>query len=128
VFFQFGGSLDTARGPLELLTPGHGPILLEAAADGDSLAVRNEQWIDPFEGHMSEENDEWVANYGKWTAVDVANELPWASLLNRTIDEIEVLHENTVDDIVTGTRIHISEAVVSALVRADELVVEVQLP
>ncbi len=128
IFFQFAGSFDTASGPLELLTRDHGPVLFEAGADGDSLAVRNEQWIDPFEGKVTEENLEWIASHGTWTAVDVSGDLPWASLLNGTIDEFEVVHENAIGDIVTGTRIHIGGAILSALVRADDLVVEVQRP
>ena len=53
--YVFRGVPDTGFGPLEL-TFGGRVVLLDNAADGETLRVRAQAWEDPFAGPLSCEN------------------------------------------------------------------------
>ena len=60
ILFCFGGQAADDRGPLELTFDWNISVTVDAAPNGQDLAIRRRTWIDPFTPPLSIENEEWV--------------------------------------------------------------------
>ena len=85
VLFAHAGAIDRSAGPLELTFESGTTVLLEGGGDGQSLVVRRQRWEDPFGDGADVDADTaiWIAEHGKWTAVDVSGEQEMAPLIGK---------------------------------------------
>jgi len=88
IFHVLGNDVDRSSGAVELSFSSGQTIWCDAGPDGDSLSVNYTPWVDPFEGHMTEENIEYVSKYGKLTAIDTSDEAPFDHLIGKRIMDV----------------------------------------
>ncbi len=91
VLYEVGGVVEPGSGPLEVHLEDGAVFLFSGASDGESLRVEAQPWTDPFEGAMSPENEEFVAQSGKWSRVSVSNEAPYNELIGAKVNAVELL-------------------------------------
>ncbi len=123
VWFEIRGQYDQTVGPLEITFDDGATVVLDAAANGQSLVVKLGTWEDPFEGKMTPENRQFVQSSGKWSAVDVRHESPYLDLVGERLTCVTPISVG-VDD-VTGAIMTIGKHEVRAEVEADNLVVNI---
>ena len=78
-------------GALELEMDDGSVLLLDGASDGESLRVRSEAWLDPFQPPLSDENAQYVEEHGKWSRVDVSGDAPYAPIIGTHLLAVTVL-------------------------------------
>jgi hypothetical protein len=91
VFFTLGDQIERDAGPIELTFAPSGVLLLAVGSDGETLEIREDPWADPFEPPISKENQDWIAEHGKWAAFDVSAEPGYRGLIGTTLNSIKVL-------------------------------------
>jgi hypothetical protein len=121
IWFAHGGHIDRHEGPLELTFDSGTTLLLNGAGDGQGLVLRTQRWEDPFgDGpDLDPETAAWIAEHGKWSAVDVSSEQDMAVLIGKSLRSITELR--TDDGQTCGARLQFNGAVVDVAVIADEL-------
>lgn len=92
VFYTIGDEVQRNEGPLQLALEDGSAILFQSGANGQDLVVKSERWLDPFAGELSEENQQYVAEYGKWSLFDVSDEVPYTSICGITIASFHEIH------------------------------------
>jgi hypothetical protein len=123
VWFEIRGQYDQTVGPLEITFDSGDTVVLDAAANGQSLVVKLGTWEDPFEGKMTPENRQFVQASGKWSAVDVRHESPYVDLVGERLTCVTPI--SVEQDDVIGAIMTIGKHEVRAEVEADNLVVNV---
>jgi hypothetical protein len=88
VHYVYRGVPDTDFGPLELTFDGR-VVLLDHAADGETLRVRTQAWEDPFAGPLSGENRAFIEESGKWAAFDVSAKGAFAAFIGDVLASVE---------------------------------------
>ena len=126
IWYEYRGTVRRSAGPLEFGFRDAGYLLLDAGPDGYSLMATDEPWLDPFTEPLSDENTNFVERSGKWTAFDVAGEMPYTQLVGQEIKSVEFIQEN--EDTLVGAVLIFETVAVSAVVGADELLVEFRDP
>ena len=86
IFYVFGESADASRGAIELSFDSGKTVLIDSAADGQSLSFSDSEWADPFEGRMDNENQKYVAKFGKWSAFDLSTWAPYSLLIGCRVE------------------------------------------
>jgi hypothetical protein len=122
IFYEVRGVVNRSNGPIEFAFRDGGYLVLDAGADGYTLAAFSERWHDPFSGSLSAENAAFVEKSGKWTAFDVSAEAPYAALIGRAIRHVEFVCDE--DEKLIGVEISFETVTIRAIVGADELLVE----
>jgi hypothetical protein len=123
ILYENAGSFHSDKGPIELTLMDHGSLLLQPASDGETLAIREGAWADPFSPPLSPENAEFVRTHGKWTAVDVSTKDPFRSLVGAKAELVRPVL-NPAGGMV-GMAAVFGRATLRVDVHGDELVVEV---
>lgn len=123
MWFEFRGQYDQTVGPLEMTFDNGAAVVLDAAANGQSLVVKVGTWEDPFEGKMTPENRQFVQSSGKWSAVDVRHASPYVDLVGERLTGVTPISVG--QDDVTGAIMTIGKHEVRAEVEADNLVVNI---
>jgi hypothetical protein len=127
VHYVYRGVPDTDFGPLELTFDGGRVVLLDNAADGETLRVWTEPWEDPFAGPLSEENRAFVETSGKWTAFDISAVGAFAAFIGDVLASVEPVLAGTGK--VTGMILRTSGGgVIRVDVEADELFLNEVIP
>lgn len=115
------GSVYSDRGILELSFEAAEPVLVDAGADGETLAVRRGPWVDPFAEPLSEVNREFVERSGKWTAFVIGRGDKLGRIIGRTLDHVEPQSNWTGQ--ICGARLFFGPLMLVAMVGVDELIV-----
>lgn len=123
IWYVLHGEVSSASGPIELSFSDGSAILLDAGPDGETLSVSEQPWRDPFEGQLSQENEMYIRQSGKWTAFDVSGEAPYARLIGRAVEGVEP--HLSPDGKPIGVTLRAGNGVLRAEVEADELHVDV---
>ena len=123
MWFEIRGWFDQTVGPLEITFDDGATVVLDAAANGQSLVVKLGPWEDPFEGKMTPENRQFVQSSGKWSAVDVRHESPYVDLVGERLTGVTPI--SVWKDDITGVIMTIGKHEVRAEVVADNLVVNI---
>ena len=123
VLYVHKGVVQNGAGPLELTFDDGTSVVLDAGADGESLAVMAGSWIDPFQEPLSEENQLFIESSGKWTAFDMATLDPFSRAIGHAIDQVDDLRSPS--EKVVGTCVRLGDVVILANVDSDELLVDV---
>lgn len=102
-------------------------VLLDNAADGQTLRVRKQAWEDPFAEPLSAGNRAFVEKSGKWTAFDVSAEGSFAAFIGDVLGSVEPVaaEDGAVTGVVLRTR---SGGVIRVDAEADELFVSQLIP
>ena len=120
IHYQFRGDVDTTTGPIELTFDDGSVLLLDAGPDGESLGVGHEAWLDPFRPPLSAENRDYVDRFGKWTAFDVTDESPYATLIGQRVVAVDVRPSRR-PDVAIGVVLRLQTAAIVVKVEGDEL-------
>lgn len=123
VIFELAGRSRTGNGPLELGFTDGNSLLFQPAPDGECLAVSVGPWTDPFTPPLSDENETFVKEHGKWTGLDISNKVPFNQIVGSKAEF--VLPIRNLRNGVVGLEVSFSSVVLRAEVEADELIVDV---
>lgn len=91
ILYEHGGRIESDDGPLELYLDDGIVVLLDGAADGESLRVRYAPWADPFASPISAENRLYIEQNGKWSRVEMSSDPRFASLIGEVITSVTIL-------------------------------------
>ena len=91
ILYVHEGRIAPKDGALELQLDDGSVLLLEAAADGETLSVSDGAWVDPFDGKLDHENQTFVAESGKWTRVAVSEEPLFSTLIGCPVLDVAIL-------------------------------------
>jgi hypothetical protein len=123
ILYVLKGEVAAENGPIEITFTGGPTVLLDAAPDGEALAVRPSAWTDPFADPLSVENREFVERSGKWTAFDVSEQVPYSHLIAEQVSE--VIPVRTLDNKIKGATIKTAHCAIHVEIEADEVSVDV---
>lgn len=123
IMYVFRGKITAETGPVEFTFRDRNVLLLDAAPDGEALAVKDSVWIDYFTEPLSTENMEFIERSGKWTSFDVSDRAPYSSVIDQIIDEVTAIR--TPDNKITGTIIKTASNAMRVEVEADEISVDI---
>ena len=98
-------------------------MLLSPGPDGEALRIEDEQWSDPFDEPLSEENRRFIEKAGKWSVFDVSGELPFSRFIGEKVLSVAAMIIESGK--VIGIRIEMRHGWLEAIVQGDELVVHV---
>jgi hypothetical protein len=84
VSYELRGDITIEEGDVQLELE-RGIVRLRSAPAGNALVLETTGWIDPFVGHMTPENVEYVAECGKHALVDVSGESGYRDLVGRAL-------------------------------------------
>ncbi|MFD7645711.1 hypothetical protein ACFV4P_34275 [Kitasatospora sp. NPDC059795] len=118
------GSRDPREGPIEISFAGGFVVQFEPGADGESLRLVRGEWVDPFAGPLSAENEEFVRSCGKRTSFDVSSAPGFNLLIGDIFSSITPIYTFGK---ITGVELASARVVVHAEVVADELVVDLRV-
>jgi len=117
VLYEYGGEIETDDGAVEIGLDDR-VFLLDAAADGDKLLVREGAWKDPFSDPLSEENRRYIESHGKWRWVDCSHLNAYSELIGQSITGVVALmNENSR---IAGVRIAASNRSLWFVIHGDE--------
>lgn len=122
IFYEHQGSIDPTNGALELTLSDEATFLFDVASDGESLKVSYEPWQDPFTYPLSPENEAYVRESGKWTAVHAETGIE--QVMGAQIEGCRLV--NNAAKKVVGIQLLTTQADISARVEFDEFYVNVQ--
>ncbi len=122
IFYVHAGEVNRTVGAIELLFHDGSIIYLDGGSDGQSLVVKSAPWIDPFEGVLTPENEEFVRTHGKWTRFDVSNEEEYEGLIGKAVDSIDLIQ--TPRGKVVGATFWLSLQRLRVEVEADDVYVQ----
>ena len=117
VLYEHRAVIEPVDGALEIGVDGR-LILLDAAADGERLRVREQAWNDPFEKPLSRENEAYVKEHGRWRRVDCSRQEPYSELLGQSVTDVRFL-ENEWHH-VAGVRLSVAARSLWFVVAGDE--------
>lgn len=88
--YEVGGEVvsEPNEGSVELVFEDNSVLFCESAPDGETVAVHDTAWVDPFAGPLSPENEEFVRTSGKWARYDMSEETPFADLIGRKVVDV----------------------------------------
>jgi hypothetical protein len=113
-------------GPLVLEFDAGSRLTLSVGSDGATLTVQPTGWSDPFDGHLSSKNQEFISSSGRWNAVDVSDEEPFRVLTGQVVRAVSLIQLNDHDGgEILGATLVVGEHTLTAEVEADELEVTV---
>lgn len=118
------GHFNPTEGPVEFTFDSGFTVRLESGADGESLRVSADEWVDPFAEPLSAENREFVEASGKRTAFDVSELEGYNLLIGQRVENFSLMTRMSK---IVGVRLAIGPATLTAEVGADELLVELRV-
>jgi hypothetical protein len=125
VLYEYKGEIDPVDGALELELDGH-VVLFDGDADGERLRIRERAWEDPFKEPLSRENEEYVAEHGKWRLVDYSQQDPYTGFVGRPLTRVCLLENER--GCVAGVRLAVASRSLWFVVEGDECHVYWDLP
>lgn len=117
--YVYRGSIRNEHGTLELTFEDGSSICLDAGGDGETLAVTQGPWIDPFAEPLSEVNREFVDRSGKWSAFELSASEMLGQIIGQSVVEVDP-RRGFMDKLV-GIRFGLVSADLVAIAEADEL-------
>ena len=93
--YVFEGTVERTRGAIEFDFTNGRTILLDEAADGQSVRVTSERWVDPFREPLTAMNRDYVARSGKWTVFDVTGEAPYSLVVGQVVEGIDLVRNES---------------------------------
>jgi alkylated DNA repair dioxygenase AlkB len=89
--YEYEQRLDWADTPLQIVFADEVTIQLRSASDGETLAVEEGPWQDPFQGKLTPENQQYLEEHGRWTLQDVSGTEPFNRLIGTELKEVHQL-------------------------------------
>ena len=110
--YVFRGEVNTRDGAIELTFADGAVVMCDAAADW-ALEFYGAAWVDPFSEPLSDSDRAYVDRYGRWSAFDVTDQMPYCRLAGQTVRQAVPQFNDLLD--LTGL-----------LLRTDDTVLELQ--
>jgi hypothetical protein len=82
--YVFRDEANTMDGAIELTFADGSVVICDAAADW-TLEFYGAAWVDPFREPVSESDRAYLDRYGRWSAFDVTDQLPYSSLVGQRV-------------------------------------------
>jgi len=124
ILLVFEGNVLSSDGPIEFTFSDGSAVCLDAGGDGEVLAMKPATWVDPFNGELTLDPEEWLRVHGRWTAFDVSREEQYRHLLGQPASVTEV--ERLDDGKPVGVEICVGDFAIEARTfGADDLFVSV---
>ena len=125
VRYVFEGSVGDEHGPLELTS-----TITAFFASTRAPMVRSSTWTRPSgwihsSNPLSVENRQFVLASGKWTAFDVSEEMPYASMIGQRVWEARLVMLTNAE--LVGVVFTLDSAEISAMTGPDDLRVHISL-
>jgi hypothetical protein len=117
------GSIKEPNGPIEITLADSSVLFLDAAGDGEALAVNSCPWTDPFTEPLSDENRDYVQKFGKWNAFDVSHQSPYSFLIGEMVNEAVLIR--TQYGKVMGVSIRTATRTLRVDVESDTVIVSI---
>jgi len=112
------GNLESSDIELELLFEDDLLLRLATAPDGERVTIHNKPWTDPFEEPISNENQQYILEHGKWSLFDVSKQPPFSRIVSKSISNLEGLQNQF--GVLSGIEITCEDEVVCFCVDGDE--------
>jgi hypothetical protein len=123
VSYQRGTDVNDDMGPIELTFDDDSTITFVTGANGQTLTLWEQAWVDPFVEPLDPANRSFVATSGKWTRFDVAETPDYGSVVGRWILDVQSI--SLPDGDVIGVVLDFGGALMRIEVVADELSVTI---
>ncbi|MFI6079346.1 hypothetical protein ACIA5C_48390 [Actinoplanes sp. NPDC051343] len=123
-YVEPAGHFNPTEGPVEFTFDGGFTIRLESGADGESLRISVDEWVDPFAEPLSAENRKFIEASGKRTAFDVSEFEGYKLLIGQRVENFSLITRMSK---IVGVRLAIGPATLAAEVGADELLVQLRV-
>ena len=75
---------NTRDGAIELTFSDGSVVMCDAAADW-TLEFYDKAWVDPFPEPLSESDRDYLDRYGRWSAFDVTDQMPYSRLVGQRV-------------------------------------------
>jgi hypothetical protein len=121
VLYDFAGNTELEDGALQLSFQEGGVLFLDGGADGESLIVKNCEWVDPFMNAQTQDNREYIERHGKWSLHDVSGTDPFCRLVDKRLDAVKKVYND--NGILCGVGMRFESEWVFFIVAADMSVV-----
>ena len=82
--YVFGGEANTKDGAIELTFADGSVVMCDAAADW-TLEFYGAAWVDPFHEPVNESDRDYLDRYGRWSAFDVTDQMPYGWLVGQQV-------------------------------------------
>jgi hypothetical protein len=94
IFYNYQGEIDEEAGALEFQFHNSSTVLLDSGSDGEALFWSSTPWADPFSGPLSEENQQFIAEHGRWHRFDVSERVEYRDIVGKEINDVELLRSD----------------------------------
>jgi hypothetical protein len=95
-FYEFAGIPDRSEGLIELSFSNGKTVWFDVGPDGETLALYEGRWVDPFAPPLSSENEEYIHRHGKYSVYDVGGESEYRDLISKEILSVKnIVDEDT---------------------------------
>ncbi len=115
--FVYKGNRKWDDSPLQITFEDGSVILLEGDGN-DNLIVTKSVWKDYFQGHLSQENQDFIRENGKWSLFDVSEMQPFKQLLEKSIQSINPIYNQF--DRLNGVQFRIDDFFLNFVNIADQ--------
>src|SRR5688500_17039874 len=85
ILYVYRGEVDRRDGALELDFEDGSVVLLDGAADGERLRVRDAPWTDPFPEPISAENQFFIDESGRWSRIELSQDPNFSPLVGEQL-------------------------------------------
>jgi hypothetical protein len=82
--YVFRGEANTRDGAIELTFSDGSVVMCDAASDW-TIEFYGAAWVDPFEEPLSESDRAYLDRFGRWSAFDVSDQMPYGWLIGRQV-------------------------------------------
>ncbi|WP_103352184.1 hypothetical protein [Amycolatopsis sp. CA-128772] len=113
-----GETVERSVGAVEFRFESGRVLFMDSGPDGEAIRMSAAAWVDPFGGHLTPENAEFVRQSGKLTAFDVSGEEPFASLIGTKL--VDLAPMMALSDKVIGCVVNLDGAFVAVYANFDE--------
>lgn len=90
VLYEHGAEIDPDDGAVEIGIDDQ-VLLIDAAAEGDSVRAREGAWKDPFTEPLGEDNRRYIEAHGRWRRVDCSQLSAYSELVGQPITGVAAL-------------------------------------
>ena len=112
------GSIESNDVELEFVFEKDVLLRMTTASDGERVSISYEPWTDSFKQPISDENQQFIKDHGKWCLFDVSNQPPFSKIIGKSIIAFEGLQNQF--GVLSGVAVTCEDMVMCFCVDGDE--------